>query len=578
MPGARGLTRPLIVGRRFVIHGLSRLTVRVARLLSQEMADVVILAAERDRGMSAHLEEGAAVVWLSGPLEAAFEEAGLSGAQGLLILGEEDRENLHAAVVGHALAPAVPIVLRTFNPGLEDQLEEGLNIRRAYSVSKLAAPAFVAAALGEEVVQTMHLGAEEITICRIVVNEGSPLVGATTDDLEGRFHLSLLARAGRDDGWEPATGAERVAAGDRILVGGPIAEVLDLAVRDHAVFSGRARPSGRSRREPARGAGRERRSELRSTLLPVAAVVLAVLLLAAGLTFAVALGLGPLEAAYFTVTTAFGEATLSRADTGLQVLGLVTAVTAAALMAVVFGHLASVATARRLEERAGRRARRLRGHVVVAGVGTVGYRVASRLAESGIGVAAVERSPDQRFREALPSRVPVLTGDAQTPETLGRAGVADAECFIGCTDDDVTNVLGCLHAKRANPVIRTVARIFDETLAERAGTAFGIDVVLSTTSLAADAFANAGTDERAPRRFAVGRVAYLMVRDDMDERVTPEQVRGWERDGMHLLAYRRGTGSVEPPSALDRPLEPGDSAVFAGPEAVVRRLLLMPAD
>jgi Trk K+ transport system NAD-binding subunit len=569
MPGARGMTRPLIVGRRFVIHGLSRLTIRVARMLAQEMADVVILAPERDRGMAAHLDEGAPVIWVAGPLEAALEEAGLSGAQGLLVLGEEDRENLHAAVVAHAIAPAIPIVLRTFNPGLEDQLE-GLNVRRAFSVSKLAAPAFVAAALGEEVVQTMHLGADEITLCSVVVNEGSPLVGATTDDLEARFHVSLLARAGET--WEPATGEERVSAGDRILVGGPISDVLALAVRDHPIFSGRAtrptRPGSRQVSEEGR------RSEVRSTLLPVAAGLLAVLLVAAWATFALALDLGPFEAAYFTITTAFGEATLARSHTGLQVLGAVTAVSAAALMAVVFGYLASVATARRLEARAGRRARKLQGHVVVAGLGTVGYRVAARLAETGITVAAVERSPDPRFREALPPRVPILIGDAQTPEALARARVGEAESFIACTNDDVANVLGCLHAKRDNPAIRTVARIFDETLAERAGTAFGIDIVLSTTRLAADAFANAATDERAPRRFALGPAPYLMVRDDMEEPVSPEQVRAWERDGLHLLAYRRGAGEAEPPSALDRPLERGDSAVFAGPEPVVRRILM----
>ena len=573
MPGARGLTRPLIVGRRFVIHGLSRLTVRVARVLAEEMAEVVIVAAERDRAMAAHLGEGAGVVWITGPVEEAFAEAGLTGAQGLLVLGEEDRENLHAAVVGHALAPAVPIVLRTFDPGLEDQLEHGLNVRRAYSVSKLAAPAFVAAALGEEVVQTMHLGADEITLCQVAVNADSPLVGTTTDDLERRFHVSLLAGAPSGEGWRPATGAERVAAGDRILVGGPIADVLGLAVRDHPTFSGRrqaARPSSRpgGLRLPS-----QRRSELRSTLLPVAAGLLGVILLVAGVTFAATLGLDPLEAAYFTITTAFGEATLQGAGTALKALGIVTAIAGAALAAVLFGYLASVATARRLEARADRRARRLRGHVVVAGLGTVGYRVAARLSEAGIAVAAIERSPEPRFRDAI-ARVPVLTGDAQAPETLARGRIGDAECFIACTDDDVANVLGSLHARRANPGIRTVARIFDETLAERAGNAFGIDVVLSTTRLAADAFANAATDERAPRRFAVGPVACLMVRDDVDEPVPPERVRAWEEEGLHLLAYRRGAGGVQPPSALDRPLEPGDSAVFAGPEAVVRRILM----
>jgi len=575
MPGARGLTRPLVVGRRFVIHGLTRLTVRVARLLADELAEVVVVAAERDRDMATTLGEGARVVWVGTSLAEAFEEAGLAGAQGLLLLGEDDRENLHAAVVAHAMAPAIPIVLRTFNPALEDQLERSLNLRRAYSVSQLAAPAFVAAALGEEMVQTMHLGGDEVTLCRVLVGKGSPLTGATTDDLEERFHVSLLARAGGDGPWEPATGEERVAGGDTILVGGPIDEVFALAAQDHTIFGGRERPP-RSRVRGRRRRAAPSRPGARATMLPVAAAILGLVLIAAGITFAVARGLNPLEAAYFTVTTAFGEETLGPGETGLKAVGILTAVAGAALAAVLFGHLASVATAQRLEERAERRAGRLSGHVVVAGLGTVGYRVASRLADVGIDVAAVERSPDPRFHRPLAQRMPLLTGDVLMPESLDRAGVSRAVSFLACTDDDVANVLACLHARRDNPRIRTVARIFDEDLAERAGTAFGIDVVLSTTRLSADAFGSAATDERAPRRFALGPIVYLMLREDMDEgeELTRERIHAWEGEGLHLLAFRRGSGDAQPPSSLSASLREGDSAVFAGPEATVRSILL----
>ncbi|MGH2685950.1 MAG: hypothetical protein ACRDJP_10850, partial [Actinomycetota bacterium] len=81
MPAARGLTRPLIVGRRFVLHGLSRLTIRVARLLMDELAEVVIVAREGARDMVGRLPEGTRVVWTAGDLEAGFVEAGLAESQ-----------------------------------------------------------------------------------------------------------------------------------------------------------------------------------------------------------------------------------------------------------------------------------------------------------------------------------------------------------------------------------------------------------------------------------------------------------------------------------------------------------------
>jgi hypothetical protein len=92
--------------------------------------------------------------------------------------------------------------------------------------------------------------------------------------------------------------------------------------------------------------------------------------------------------------------------------------------------------------------------------------------------------------------------------------------------------------------------------------------------VAADAFAAAATDERAPLPYDTGTARHLALREDIDGSVGPEEVRAWEREGLHVLAFRRGRGAVEPPSALRSPLGDGDSAVLAGPEAAVRRILL----
>jgi Trk K+ transport system NAD-binding subunit len=562
MPAARGLTRPIVAGRRFVIHGLSRLTVRVARLLAEELAEVVVVAAEDTRRLAPMLGDTAHVVWGSGDLEADLTEARVSRAQAFLVLGDDDLENLQAAVVGNALAPATPVVLRIFNPVLAEQFDVGLNVRRAYSVSALAAPVFVAAALGEEVVQTLHLGDDEVALCRVTVNAGSPLARESTEAIEGEFHLSLLARAGRDGRWQPAIGGERVDEGEQIVVGGPMMDVLRLAVRDQTML-GAGRPGGRRFRRPRRRRRSEEPRRRAPTLLPAMAAVLAVVMLVSVVIFSVARGLNPVEALYFTVTTSFGEYTLGDAQPALKVVGILTILVGGGLIGVLFSHLASIATAERLEQRAGRRAQ-----------GTVGYRVLTLLCDLGIPAVAIERDLDNRFRDAIGERAPVLSGDVRLPESLDRAGVSDAACLLACTDDDLANVLACLRARRENPEIRTVARIFDEALAGRVRQAFGIDVALSTTAISADAFAAAATDERAPLPFEAGAVRHLVLRQDFDQAVVPDDVRRWEREGLHLLAFRRGPGPARPPSALDGPLQPGDSAVLAGPEPVVHRLLL----
>jgi Trk K+ transport system NAD-binding subunit len=564
---SRGLTRPIVTGRRFVLHGLGRVTARVATLLGAEGAEVVVVAPERDRDLAGLLDGATNVIWEGPDPDRALEEAGLRGAQAFLVLGADDLQNLRAVVSASGLAPAVPIVLRIFNPVLAEQFESRLNIRRAYSVSALSAPAFVAAALGERFVETVHLGDQEVALCTVRVNPGSPLAGESADDLERDFDLSLLARSAGTT-WGPVRGGDRVAEGDRILVGGPMRDVLRLAVRDHTLFG----PRGRMRRALRRGPRRPRRRG--ATLLPRAAAALGALLVLAGAVFALTQGLPPIEAAYFTITTAFGEQTLIEESAALKVLGILTAVGGGALAAVVFSHLASVATAERLEQRAGRRAARLSGHVIVAGLGTIGYRVVRLLVDLDIPVVAVERSADSRFRDALGELAPVLTGDVRVPESLEPAGIDRAAVLLAATDDDLANVLACLHARHASPEVRTVARIYDETLAERVSGTFGIDRALSTSRAAAGAFASAATDERAARAFDLGGAPSLVLRHDVVGDLTPAEVRAWEERGVHLLAFRRGRGAALPPSALDQPLGPGDSAIMAGPEEVIRRLLL----
>jgi hypothetical protein len=63
----------------------------------------------------------------------------------------------------------------------------------------------------------------------------------------------------------------------------------------------------------------------------------------------------------------------------------------------------------------------MHGHVVVAGLGTVGCRIVRLLDELGIKVVVIERSADTRFATGVPSGVPVLVGDAALPENLDRA-------------------------------------------------------------------------------------------------------------------------------------------------------------
>jgi Trk K+ transport system NAD-binding subunit len=559
----------MIAGKRFVICGLNRLTTTVAQRLSERLAEVVVVRDEEGEALVPLLGEQVRVLQAEDDREESLRTAGVTEAACLLALGDDDMANLQIAVLARRIAPDVPVVLRCFDPTLADQLEQGLNVRRAYSVSALSAPVFVAAALAEEVIETMHLGDAELPLCRLTVRSHSPLIGKTARELKRQFHCAVLAHADPDGPWRQAdVEADRIEIGEQVLIGGLLPDVLDLARMNSDMFDRPRRPLKRSRLR------RTRLLPSTGTLLPWVGAVLMLLLAAAMVLFADALRLRPVDALYFIVATALGDATLQSAPTGLKLLGCLVMLAGGALLAVLFSHLTSVVTAERLELQMGRRARRLAGHIVVAGLGNVGYRVSRLLSDLGIPLAVIEMAPDARFVEAVRERAAVLSGDARLPENLQRASIEEAVAFLACTNDDLANIQACLHARRLNPSIRTVARVFDDQLAEHLTAAFQIDSAISSGKLAAGAFVGAATEERALRPFRIGDLDYLAFRFDVTAPVSLAQIEAWRARGVRILGFRRQSGPVQPPSQLSEPFEPGDAAILAGPDAVIRSLLL----
>ena len=100
----------------------------------------------------------------------------------------------------------------------------------------------------------------------------------------------------------------------------------------------------------------------------------------------------------------------------------------------VFGH----------EERMARR-------VIIAGGGHIGTFLGDIIEKQHKGVSAriIERSSDRAHQVAdLLENTVVINGDVIDPEILDEAGVGESEAIIAVTNDDETNILASLLAKR----------------------------------------------------------------------------------------------------------------------------------
>lgn len=133
-------------------------------------------------------------------------------------------------------------------------------------------------------------------------------------------------------------------------------------------------------------------------------------------------------------------------------------------------------------------------HVVVAGLGRLGFRIVQQLIKFNEDVVGIEIDANSEFfRRVLDLGVPVITGDATRPDILKEAGVDRACSIVTCTENDLTNLEIALVAREMKRDIRVVLRMFDDDMAPKVAEGFNIPVAFSTSALSAPAFAAAAT-------------------------------------------------------------------------------------
>ena len=157
-----------------------------------------------------------------------------------------------------------------------------------------------------------------------------------------------------------------------------------------------------------------------------------------------------------------------------------------------------------------------RDHIILIGLGHVGFRVLGELLGRGRQVIAVESSDSGQFVEEARARgVPLIIGDARRESLLRELGIEHAACLIACSDNDLVNLEVALDARHINPKIRLVMRFFDQSMAQKLGKAFTVDSTFSTSALAAPVFAAAALDEQVLGAYHMGDTVMASVQIDV---------------------------------------------------------------
>lgn len=128
-------------------------------------------------------------------------------------------------------------------------------------------------------------------------------------------------------------------------------------------------------------------------------------------------------------------------------------------------------------------------HVILIGLGHLGYRVVKKLRELNQDVVVIElTSEPDLIMKVRQLDVPVIIDDGTRETVLTAAGVSKARTIILCTQNDSLNLRMALKSRSINPKIEVVIRIFDDEFAASLESQFGFHA-MSATGMAAPIFA-----------------------------------------------------------------------------------------
>ncbi len=155
----------------------------------------------------------------------------------------------------------------------------------------------------------------------------------------------------------------------------------------------------------------------------------------------------------------------------------------------------------------------MQDHLIVCGMGHVGYRVAELLRQIGEPFVILSRKIPPEWADILhEGSTPYITGDARAESCLREAGIATAKGILIVTGDDLVNIQIASDAQRINPDISLIVRVFDHDLAERIGREMGVRDVLSPALLTAPVFTAAALGEEMLRAFTISGCGVDVVR------------------------------------------------------------------
>jgi Trk K+ transport system NAD-binding subunit len=236
---------PGMVGH-IVVVGLGSVGIRVVEgLLAAGRRVVVVEQDDTNRYLGRARALGVPVVIADATQRQTHAVVNLSEASAVAVLTSADLTNIETGLaVRESLGTRwseVPVVLRVFDRDLARMMELNFGFQHVRSTSALAAPWFVGASLGLDILETFYVDRQPFIVGRLLIAPSGGLQGLAMQDLSARTRVIAIRRAKTPDTLEhPPRRDTRFEARDEVFLLGPYEELLSVLRRDQIAERGLA--------------------------------------------------------------------------------------------------------------------------------------------------------------------------------------------------------------------------------------------------------------------------------------------------------------------------------------------------
>ncbi|HEX5332767.1 MAG TPA: NAD-binding protein [Cellulomonas sp.] len=219
-----------------IVVGLGSVGARVVESVIATGTPVVVVETDETNRYLAQVRGlGAKVVLGDATLPRTLQLVNLDRAKAVAVLTSDDLTNLEVALAVRdwlGERTDVPVAIRLADRRLAATVRQAFGFTHVRSTDELAAPWFVGAALGLEVLGTFFAGDVPLLYARVQVTPGGGLDGARLDALTGRSRVLSVRHRGEQEVHRVARRWTTLEAHDEAFVVGPHEELLGLLRQD----------------------------------------------------------------------------------------------------------------------------------------------------------------------------------------------------------------------------------------------------------------------------------------------------------------------------------------------------------